>query len=142
MSTQANKTLIREFVAAADKQDFDHASACLSPDVVVHLAGAPGSLDFPTFFQFGKMWHAAFPDEQTTFEDQIAEGGTVVSRMVSTATHTGEFQGIPPTGKQIRVTGIWIDRVADGKIVERWGVVDMLGVMQQLGVMPAPGQVA
>jgi predicted ester cyclase len=71
-----------------------------------------------------------------TFEDQIAEGDKVVSRMTSKATHMGEFQGIPPTGKRIAVTGIWIDRVVDDQIVERWGQVDMLGVMQQLGVMP------
>ena len=136
MSTEANKVIVRKFVAAADRQDFDHTFACLSPDVVVHRAVAPGPLDFPTFFQFGKMWHGAFPDEQMTFEDQIAEGEKVVSRMASTATHTGEFQGIPPTGKQIRVTGKGIERIADGKIVERWGVVGMLGVMQQLGVVP------
>jgi predicted ester cyclase len=102
------------------------------------MAGAPVPLDFPTFLQFGQMWHSAFPDEQTTFEDQIAEVDKVVSRMASTATYTGEFQGIPPTGKQFRVTGIWIDRIADGKIVERWGVVDMLGLMQQLDAIPAP----
>ncbi len=142
MSTEANKALVRQFVAAADQRDFDRASACLSPDVVVHLAGAPGPLDFPTFFQFGQMWHAAFPDEQTSFDDQVAEGDRVVSRMTSTATHTGEFQGIPPTGKRIMVTGIWIDRIADGKIVERWGVVDMLSVLQQLGVIPPPAQAA
>ncbi len=140
--SEENKALVRQFVAAADQQDFERAAACLSPDVVVHLAGAPAPLDFPTFFQFGQLWHAAFPDEQTVFDDQLAEGDRVVSRMISTATHTGEFQGIPPTGKRIVVTGIWIERIADGKIVERWGVVDMLGVLQQLGVMPPPGQAA
>src|SRR5262249_55283413 len=142
MTTKDSKTMVREFVAAADKQDFERAASFVSGDVVVHLAGAPGPLDFPTFFQFGQMWHAAFPDEQTRFEDQIVEGDKVVSRMTSTATHTGECQGMPPTGKRIAVTGIWIDRIADGKIVERWGVVDMLGVMQQLGVMPAPNEMA
>jgi predicted ester cyclase len=140
MSEEANKALIRQFVAAADQQDFNGASAYLSPDVIVHLAGAPSPLDFPTFFQFGQMWHAAFPDEHTVFDDQIAEGDRVVSRMTSSATHTAEFQGILPTGKRISVTGIWIDRVAEGKIVERWGVIDMLGVMQQLGVIPTPEQ--
>jgi steroid delta-isomerase-like uncharacterized protein len=140
MSTEQNKALVRQFVAAADRQDFDRAAACLSPDLVVHLAGAPRPLDFPTFFQFGQMWHAAFPDEQTVFDDQVAEGDKVVSQMTATATHTGEFQGIPPTGKRITVTAIWIERIAGGRIVERWGEVDMLGVMQQLGVIPTPEQ--
>ena len=140
MSADQNKALVRQFVAAADRQDFASATACLSPDLIVHLAGAPGPLDLATFFQFGQMWHAAFPDEQTIFDDQIADRDKVVSRMTSTATHSGEFQGIPPTGKRITVTGIWIERIAEGKIVERWGVVDMLGVMQQLGVIPMPEQ--
>jgi predicted ester cyclase len=140
MSAEENKALVRRFVAAADRLDFDEARRCLSPTLTVHLGGMPGPLDFPTFFSFGQAWHAAFPDEHTTFDNQIAEGDKVVSRMTSTATHTGEFQGIPAIGKKVTVTGIWIDRVVDGQIVERWGVVDTLGLMQQLGVVPPPGQ--
>jgi steroid delta-isomerase-like uncharacterized protein len=140
MPPEEDKALVRRFVAAADHLDFEQASACLSPDVIVHLPGMPAPLDFAIFFQFGQMWHTAFPDEQTTFEDQVAEGDKVVSRMTSVATHTGSFQGIPPTGKRIRVSGIWIDRIADGRIVERWGVVDMLSVLQQLGVIPMSEQ--
>lgn len=136
MSTEENKALTRRFVEAADRSDFEEATKCLSPDIIVHIGGMPGALDLDTFFRFGQAWHSAFPDEETNFEDQIAEGDKVVSRMTSQATHTGEFQGIPPTGKKITVTGIWIDRVVDGKIVERWGQVDMLGVMQQLGAVP------
>ena len=140
MSSEESKTLIRRFVAAADRSDFEEATKCLSPNITVHIGGMPGPLDLATFFEFGQAWHSAFPDEETTFEDQIAEGDKVVSRMTSRATQVGEFQGVLPTGKRIAVTGIWIDRVVDGKIVERWGQVDMLGVMQQLGVAPAPGQ--
>jgi steroid delta-isomerase-like uncharacterized protein len=141
MSIEQNKVLVRQFVEAADKHDFATATTCLSPDdLKVHMAGVPQPLDYETFLQFGQMWHSAFPDEQTAFEDQVAEGDKVVSRMTSTATHQGEFQGIPPTGKKIKVTGIWIDRIANDRIVERWGVIDMLGVMQQLGLIPAPGQ--
>jgi predicted ester cyclase len=86
MSAEENKVLVRQFVAAADRLDFDQARACLSPEIVVHLAGAPAPLDFATFFKFGQMWHTAFPDEQTSFEEQVAEGDKVVSRMTSTAT--------------------------------------------------------
>jgi steroid delta-isomerase-like uncharacterized protein len=137
---EENKAVVRRFVAAADRSDFEEARRCLSPDITVHIGGMPGPLDLATFFEFGQGWHSAFPDEETTFEDQIAEDDKVVSRMTSRATHTGEFQGIPPTGKRITVTGIWIDRMADGKIAERWGQVDMLGVMQQLGAISSPEQ--
>ena len=50
MSAEENKALVRDFVAAADRLDFERASALLAPEVVVHLAGAPGPMDFPTFF--------------------------------------------------------------------------------------------
>jgi predicted ester cyclase len=59
----------------------------------------------------------------------------VVSRMVSRATHLGDFQGVPATGKPIQVSEIWIDRIDHGRIVERCGVVDMLTLMEQLGVI-------
>lgn len=132
------KVLIRRFVAAADRSDFEEATGYLSPDITVHIGGMPEPLDLNTFFRFGQAWHSAFPDEETTFEDQIAEGDKVVSRMTSRATHAGEFQGIVATGKRITVSGIWLDRVAGGKIVERWGQVDMLGMMRQLGAATQP----
>ena len=55
-------------------------------------------------------------------------------------THTGEFQGIPPTGKQVTMGGISINRFAEGKLAEHWSQFDSLGLMQQLGVVPAPEQ--
>lgn len=139
MQLEENKALGRRFVEAADRSDFEEATKCLSPDIAVHIGGMPETLDLATFFRFGRAWHSAFPDEVTTFEDQIAEGDKIVSRMTSRATHAGEFHGIPPTGKKTTVTGVWIDRVADGRIVEHRGQVDMLGAMQQLGAIPAPG---
>ena len=100
MSAAETKRIVRELVAAADRRDFDRAMGYLSPQVVVHLAGVPAPLGLQEFFQFGQAWHGAFPDEQTAFDDQIAEGDRVVSRMTSTATHTGAFQGTPPTGRR------------------------------------------
>ena len=54
------------------------------------------------------------------------------------ATHQGELMGIPPTGKQVRTSGISILRIAHGKIAEQWDNFDNLGMLQQLGVIPAP----
>jgi predicted ester cyclase len=70
----------------------------------------------------------------------IAEEDKVASRVSLSATHQGEFQGIPPTGKQVMQTGIDLLRIAGGKVVERWGEFDNLGLLQQLGVLPPPGQ--
>jgi steroid delta-isomerase-like uncharacterized protein len=88
----------------------------------------------------GKMFWGAFSDSHYTIEDQVGEGDKVATRMTWRATHTGDFQGLPPTGKQIAVSGITITRIKDGKIVEHWPSIDQLGMMQQLGVIPAPAQ--
>ena len=73
-------------------------------------------------------------------EDQVAEGETVVTRMTLRGTHHGAFRGIPPTGKQIAVSLIGIDRFKNGKFAEQWSQLDNLGLLQQLGAGPAPGQ--
>jgi steroid delta-isomerase-like uncharacterized protein len=98
----------------------------------------------PAFETYGpagyKQYYAslreAFPDLTVTVEDQIAEGDKVVTRWTARGTHQGIFQGIAPTGKQGTITGITIDRVANGKVVECWTNADDLGLMRLLGVVP------
>jgi predicted ester cyclase len=71
-------------------------------------------------------------------EDQVAEEDRVATRVVLRAAHSGgDFQGFPPTGKQIAVSGISIERIKDGKIVERRVESDWWGMMHQLGLIPA-----
>lgn len=81
----------------------------------------------------------AFSDEEQVIEDQIAEGDRVVTRWTSTGTHSGEYAGIPATGKRVKVTAITIYRFEGGKAVEGWTEYNSLEMMQQLGVVPAPG---
>jgi predicted ester cyclase len=52
-------------------------------------------------------------------------------------THTGDLMGIPPTGREVTVTGIQVERIAGGKLVEGYGTFDALGMLQQLGAVPA-----
>jgi len=75
-----------------------------------------------------------FPDFRFTIEDMIAEGDKVVVRWTARGTHQGAFRGIPPTGKQVTITGVEIHCVVGGKIVEGWRKWDRMDVMQQLGV--------
>ena len=63
----------------------------------------------------------------------------MVTRWTGTGTHQGDLLGMAPTGKGAKVMGIWIHRLAGGKIVESWNVWDTLGMLQQLGVIPALG---
>ena len=86
------------------------------------------------------MLRSGIPDFKATIDDVVAEGDRVVIRMTFRGTQTGEFMGMPPTGKSISVGVIDIFRIAGGKIVEHWGQMDSMGMMQQLGAIPAPGQ--
>jgi len=80
---------------------------------------------------------SAFPDFHLVIEDQIAEGEKVVTRVTFHGTHRGEFRGTAPTGKQVRYSGIAIDRIVEGKVVEMWHVADTLALLQQVGAIPS-----
>ena len=71
-------------------------------------------------------------------QDVIAEGDRVVVRWVQQGTQSGNFMGIPPTGRQYTMAGIDIHRLRDGVMAEHWHVVDLFGLLQQLGAIPAP----
>ena len=82
----------------------------------------------------------AVPDLTYTVDDQIVEGDMVVSRYTASGTHQGEFFGVPATGKRAEISGINIDRVEGGKVVEEWASYDLQGAMRQLGAIPELGQ--
>jgi steroid delta-isomerase-like uncharacterized protein len=82
-------------------------------------------------------YRAAFPDLRMTAEDVIAGGDRAVARVTATGTQTGDWMGMPASGKRIEVRLIDIMRFDDaGKVCEHWGVMDMLSMLQQLGVVP------
>lgn len=84
-------------------------------------------------------YRTAFPDVTFTVEEQIAEGGSVVTRWTARGTQNGPMPGgIPPTGKPVTVTGISIERYENGMIAGSRVSWDFFGMMQQLGVIPAP----
>jgi steroid delta-isomerase-like uncharacterized protein len=85
------------------------------------------------------LYRNAFPDAQFEIDDIVAEGNKVALRYTCRATHRGELIGIPPTGKQVTVTGMLVFRIAGGKIEEGWVNWDTLGLLQQLGAIPALG---
>lgn len=109
----------------------------VADDIVIH---APGEdiLGPDGIRQFYGALRRAFPDLHFTIEDLLVDGDRVATRWTATGTHEGEFQGIAPTGQSIRLTGIDIDRLVDGKVVECWPEANELGLLQQLGVIPMP----
>lgn len=79
----------------------------------------------------------AFGEFHHTIDASIAEGEKVASRVTGYGTHTGEFLGIPATGRQVSMSGITIHRVTNGKLAEHWAQIDALSLLQQLGAVPA-----
>jgi steroid delta-isomerase-like uncharacterized protein len=80
------------------------------------------------------LFMGAFPDMRWEVEDLLADGDKVVARTTMTGTHGGDFFGIPASGREVRVAGIHMLTLRDGKIVRHDGVNDDLGLMRQLGV--------
>lgn len=136
MLTKENKALLRRlFEEVWNQGNLAAVDELLAADYVLH---DPAQLiRGPEGF---KAYVSAFPDLHATIEDQIAEEDKVAMRFTVRATHKGAFQGLPPTGKQVILTGIDIQRIADGKVAENWVNLDALGLLQQLGVVLPPGQ--
>lgn len=82
-----------------------------------------------------RAMRAGFPDLVFAIEEQISEGDKVASRFTWTGTHKGAFLGIPATGKPVRVWGIVIDRLVEGRIKETRIIMDTMGMMAQMGVV-------
>ena len=140
MSIESNKAVARRFLEEVFGQgNLAVADEIVAPDHVDHGPGTPPGL--PSGPEGTKMfvtvYRNAFPDIRFTIDEQVAEGDKVVTRWTGSGTHKGELAGIPPTGKSATVTGIGVDRIVNGKIVESWGVFDQFGMLQQLGVIPA-----
>jgi len=79
---------------------------------------------------------AAFPDLNFKVEEQVVQDSRVASRFEWTGTHQGEFLGVPATGRKVRVWGMVIDRLVDGRIKDTRIIMDVLGMMAQFGVFP------
>ncbi len=85
------------------------------------------------------MYRSAFPDSHVTYDELIDCGDTVVGRWSATGTQTGPMPGVEPTGTRIKISGITIYRLADGRIIEAWEQLDLLGMWQQHGFITLPG---
>ena len=81
-------------------------------------------------------WLSGFPDLKVTVEQMFADGERVISQLAMDGTQTGQWMGIPPTGKRVNIRMITIHLIHGGKIVEDWVLVESLGFFQQFGALP------
>jgi len=137
--SEQNKELSRRLIEDVFSGGrLETADEILAPEAIGHDPALPEPTRGPEGLKAAATgYRTGFPDLTIKVEEQLAEGDSVCTRWTAVGTNTGEFWGIAPTGKQATVTGITIDRIAEGKIVESWTNWDALGLMQQLGVVPA-----
>ena len=133
----AGESLGRRFFEAQDRLRGGPAAELCAPDYVANIAGFP-PFDLAGHQQFAAAFYAAFPDLDHTIDNVVAENGSIAVRFTLTGTHQAPFNGIPATGKAIRVSAVVVLHVTDDRVSRLEGVFDQLGLLRQLGVLP-PG---
>jgi steroid delta-isomerase-like uncharacterized protein len=134
-----NKALFKRFHEAANTGDFDFLAKTIdevvAPDAVIRTPLPIEATGADALKQIWAMLLRIYPDIHLTVEDLIGEGDKVVGRTTVTGTHQGEFMGVAPTGKSVTYNEMFTFRIADGRVVETWGVVDVYAQMKQIGVV-------
>jgi steroid delta-isomerase-like uncharacterized protein len=136
MTKEENKDVPRRFFTAFETNDSEELERVLSPDFKFNQTGSMEATGREELLQKISGYQTIFSDQKYTILDQVAEGDLVVNRVIWEATHVGDFLGLPPTGKRVLVSGISIERIKDGRIVERWLEMDQMSLLQQLGLVP------
>ena len=136
---QDNGSIVRRFVEETINQgQIDSAAQFVWEDVVEQVPFPGQGPGIEGLKDVLRGFRAGFPDIHFAIEEQIAEGDKVLSRFEWTGTHRGEFLGVPATGRPVKVWGMVVDRLVDGRIKETRIIMDALGLMMQLGAIPPP----
>jgi serine phosphatase RsbU (regulator of sigma subunit)/predicted ester cyclase len=129
---EKNKALIRRFFEAQEKGDLDAVKEMMAPNFVDHSLRPGQDSGREGYLQASAEDLASFSEVHHIFEEQLADGDKVISRITISATHDrGEVIGLMPTGKTYEVTYIHIHRIEGGKIVEEWCEGSGLAVLVQ-----------
>jgi predicted ester cyclase len=130
-----NKALVRGYLTeVSNAGNLAAAPRYFAPDVSFN-----GSRDLRPFIAFRQALRSAFPDHRLSIVDQVAEGDRVVTRVRFEATHLQPFAGVAATGRRLSYSGVAIDRIVDGKVVEMWHMANPLDLPEQLkALLSAP----
>ena len=130
----SNAALGREFFRAQDRLRGGPAEALCAPGYQAVIGGNPPT-NRAGHQAFAAGFYAGFPDAMHHIEDVFATEDRVALRFVVKGTHTGNFFGIPPTGRAIAVPANVMLRVADGRVASLAAVFDEAGLLRQIGVL-------
>ena len=134
MSVESVVEYERVWVEGLNRGDVKAADVVFAPDCVVHITGVAEPIrGIGPWKELVAGLLGAFPDLHFTIEDQLIQGDRVAFRWRATGTHTGPLGAAPATGKAVALDGLIVDRVADGKVLERWEQWDQSVMLQQLG---------
>ena len=135
---QENKAIVRRLVEEVWNRGSLEAVAEIIADDYVRHGDQPGTPPGPQAYRDTvATFRASFPDLHMIVEDLMADGDKVVGRWVVRGSQRGQLMGIEPTGRCVEFGGIFVVRLAEGRVVEEWEESDELGLMRQLGAMPA-----
>ena len=133
VTLERNKAVVRRFIDEIFLGgNFDSVDELLTEDFMPHTWGSmqPGRNGLKEAIE---RVQSGISDERMRIDDVIAEGDRVAVRLTSSATHTGDFMGMPPSGKRYEIGEIHIFRLQDGQVAEHWHQADFMGMMKQLG---------
>jgi steroid delta-isomerase-like uncharacterized protein len=136
MGTTENKKLIRKFIVeVVNTGDIDRVAAFVSPDCVETDGKVRVVSGIEGMAAHIRGVRSTYPDLELTVGRQIAEDDWVATQITAHGTHQGEWLGIRPTGRQLVFTGVNIDRISDGRIVEHGGAANMLEPLLEAGAL-------
>ena len=136
MSSDGNKLLVRRYYEeVVNTGDVERSAEFISPDYVEvynnqrHPVGVEGAKEHVLGVR------RTYPDLHLTVERQIAEGEWVVTCITVRGTHRGVWLGMKPTNKKLEMTGVNVDRVVSGRIVEHGGAANVLEPLLEIGAI-------
>jgi predicted ester cyclase len=140
-TVEHNKAVSRRWIEVFNARDDAGEADVRGRDYVAYAPASlePDPLDSQAWTRFLAGFVDGFPDLQITIEDALGEGDLVAQRVHFAGTHTGEFQGLPPTGRKVSFSGLELNRFVDGRVEEHWFQLDALSLLQQLGLVLIPG---
>ena len=144
MTREANLALVRRSLEEVyNRGDLAAADELFAPDFVAWDPTFPkGELRGPEGVKGNvERGHASFADWRFEIEDLLCDGDKVVARVTMRGRSKADFLGMPAVGKEVVVSGITINRIANGQIVERWGNWDTVGMLRQFGLLPPLEQI-
>ena len=136
-----NRTAARRWIDAFNARDDAGEAAARTADYTAHAPDSiqTAALDSDAWVEFLGVFLEGFPDLHLEVLDSSADEGMVAQRILFTGTHTGSFRGLPPTNRQVRFSGLEINRMVDGKVAEHWFQLDAVTLFEQLGLRVVPG---